>query len=782
MKISTRLYLSTAIATVLISVVIVLVFQYSQKITLALQKVETANRFVKQTTNLIIVLDEYLTFGYERNEQQFEKIVISLGDLVGKLPVEDVSHVYADLQEIKSSFSRLKKQASTQLAGQGIVAMNKVTKELRDRLSSQVRVSSHKILSRAFKLSQYANRDIQSINQKTSFSVLSMAIILVLFLVVSAILMIRSISKPLQALMKEVGDIERGENQGIINLDSNVLQRNKGNEIGSLAEALTRMTRQLTQSVNCLKTEVKERQQAENAVLERNADLRISQQIVASVTDLMSFVGADYFYRSVNPAYCLYHDRKAEDIIDHSVAELIGTDIFQTVIKPEIDQALSGERVQYGEWFEFSGMGRRFVNVEYSPVLDGQDSIVGVVVSVRDITERKIAEEQKEELEILLRQKFKMEAVGTMAGGIAHNFNNNLSIILGNVELSQLKTNNSEINDLLSNAKIAVMRSRDLVSQIMTYSRQGDYAKAPLQLPIIIDETLKLLGATIPSTIQLNQTLSPDSYHATINADASQIQEILLNLYGNAVHAMDEEGELNISLDVVELTNSDLPDLDQNKPGHYAKISIQDNGCGMLAETQEKIFDPFFTTKELYEGTGMGLATVQGIINQHDGLIRVISIHGEGTTFELYFPVIEQSKNVEPTPINADLPKGTEKILFVDDDEMLAKLGEMMLCEMGYQVTMMTESQEALKLFAANADHFDLVITDQTMPQLTGKELIQKLKQIRPDIQTIICTGFSSKVDKEKAKKLGADAFMMKPLDLPVLLQTIRQVLDREKE
>ncbi len=300
----------------------------------------------------------------------------------------------------------------------------------------------------------------------------------------------------------------------------------------------------------------------------------------------------------------------------------------------------------------------------------------------------------------------------------------------------------------------------------------------PLQLPLIIDETLKLLGSTIPSTIQLNQTISPDSYHATINADASQIQEILLNLYNNAVHAMDEKGELNIILDVVELTNKDIPTPDHHKPGRYAKITIQDTGCGMTAEVQEKIFDPFFTTKEMYEGTGMGLSTVQGIINQHDGLIKVISTLGEGTTFELYFPIIEKTQTAQPTPVKADTPHGSERILFVDDDEMLAKLGELLLTEIGYQVTTMTDSSEALKLFAANPDYFDLVITDQTMPDLTGKELIQELLKIKPDLPTILCTGYSSKVSEEEARELGASAFMMKPLDLQELAQTVRRVLD----
>jgi|LGOV01.1.fsa_nt_gb PAS domain S-box-containing protein len=410
------------------------------------------------------------------------------------------------------------------------------------------------------------------------------------------------------------------------------------------------------------------------------------------------------------------------------------------------------------------------------------DNRTYILSTVRDITERKQAEQDRLELETQLRQKYKMEAVGTMAGGIAHNFNNNLSIILGNVELSQLKVNNPEINGLLNNAKIAIMRSRDLVRQIMTYSRKESQAKASLQLALIIDETMKLLGATIPSTIQLNQSISPESYHTKINADASQIQEILLNLYNNAVHAMDEKGDLNIILDVVKLTDKDFPNLDQNKSSRYAKISIQDSGCGMSAETQENIFDPFFTTKEMYEGTGMGLSTVQGIVTQHDGLIKVNSTLGEGTTFDLYFPIIEQSKTVEPTSIKADMPKGSEKVLFVDDDEMVAKVGEMMLSEMGYQVVTMTESTEALKLFTANPDHFDMVITDQTMPDLTGKDLIQELKKIRPDLRTILCTGFSSKIDEDQARQQGIDAFCMKPLALPGLLQTVRRVLDGENE
>ena len=412
---------------------------------------------------------------------------------------------------------------------------------------------------------------------------------------------------------------------------------------------------------------------------------------------------------------------------------------------------------------------------------DKNGAVVGGIGFTQDITEQKQAEERHRELEEQLRQKHKMEAVGYMAGGMAHNFNNNLGIILGNVELSQLKVQDPTVQGFLKNAKTAVHRSRDLVSQIITYSRKGIQNKSPIQLLTIIDETITLLRSTLPTTVNLQKIISPDCGSDSINADASQIQEILLNLFNNAVQAMDEKGEILISLEPVELSQAEIPVQYDGIPGKYAKLSVQDSGCGMPAEMLDKIFDPFFTTKELHEGTGMGLATVQGIVAQHGGIIKVNSIPDQGTVFNLYFPIVEETAT-EPTPINEDMPKGTERILFVDDDEMLVELGRLILTEMGYQVVTMTESTEALKLFTANPNHFDLVITDQTMPDLTGKDLLQELKKIRPDLRTILCTGFSSKIDEDRAKQQGIDAFCMKPFDLPEMLQTVRRVLDGDKE
>jgi PAS domain S-box-containing protein len=389
-----------------------------------------------------------------------------------------------------------------------------------------------------------------------------------------------------------------------------------------------------------------------------------------------------------------------------------------------------------------------------------------------DITERL-------NLEAQLRQKSKMEAVGVMAGGMAHNFNNNLSIILGNLELSKLKLPpQSEVGEFLDNAKIATVRSRDLVKQVMTYSRTEDPLQEPLQLSLLLEETISLLNSTIPTSVELQKLVSPDCAQGFIQADASQIQECLLNLCNNAVHAMNEKGELILRLERVELEQKDIPARYDCSPGAYLCLSVQDSGSGIPAEIQEKIFDPFFTTKALHEGTGMGLSTVQGIVEQHHGMIIVESGSEKKTSFCLCFPVVEPIQKEALAANGTVLQGGGERILVVDDDEMIADLHEQMLSEMGYQVTIETDSVEALRLFSANVDGYDLVMTDQTMPELTGVELIQKIKMLRSEIPTILCTGYSSKVDEESARYAGISAFMMKPVDLPELLQTIRRVLD----
>lgn len=402
-----------------------------------------------------------------------------------------------------------------------------------------------------------------------------------------------------------------------------------------------------------------------------------------------------------------------------------------------------------------------------------------MLASFIDISARKEAETKRQELELELRQKFKMEALGVMAGGMAHNFNNNMSIILGNIELAQMKLSQADtIYSLLDDAKTALLRSRELVKQILTYSRQQQTENKPLHLAPLVDETMKLLRSTIPSTIEMQHQIAPQAAEALIEADPTRIQEALINLCTNAAHAMEEKGKLSVILDQLELQAEEIPAQYQCRPGQFLCIKVQDNGCGISPENIEKIFDPFFTTKEVGEGTGMGLSTVRGIVEQHQGLIKVQSTINEGTEFQLCFPTVASDQTATESPENL-LLRGSERILIVDDDELVIDVAQAMLLELGYRVTSLSDSPKALELVQSDPEAFDLVITDQTMPGLSGIELATQIKQIRPDLPIIILSGYSSKLKEEDLADLDVSAYFSKPLDIRELSQAVRQSLDR---
>ena len=386
-----------------------------------------------------------------------------------------------------------------------------------------------------------------------------------------------------------------------------------------------------------------------------------------------------------------------------------------------------------------------------------------------DVTEHRQIERQ-------YTQSQKMDALGTMVGGIAHNFNNNLAIILGNLELVKHKTDSdSKIGKYITNAHIATLRSTELVSNIMAYSHQGTYERRTIRVMQVIDETLKLVKVTMPTSIELQCLATTDVLGATIRANSNRLQEILINLINNAIHAMEEKGILTVSLNKVVRDGTDGPP----HLGSFACISVQDTGCGMDTDTLNKIFDPFYTTKEVDKGTGLGLSTVKGIVEQHGGQIMVESAPGHGTKFELFFPLVELVES-EQTKGDMGLLPGTEKILYVDDDVLLAETVEMMLSAMGYQVTAETSSVYALERIKQDPTSFDLVITDQTMPRLTGLELTWELKKICPELPVILFTGYNSVISKGDADQLGIKTILRKPLVLSEFLKAIRKVLDGE--
>ncbi len=385
------------------------------------------------------------------------------------------------------------------------------------------------------------------------------------------------------------------------------------------------------------------------------------------------------------------------------------------------------------------------------------------------ITERK-------RLEAQLRQAQKMEAIGTLAGGIAHDFNNILTAILGYTELA--------LNDIrqdraawryLQEVRKAGQRAKTLVQQILTFSRRTEQARTPVQLPRLVEEALTLLRASLPSTIAIRHHISQDA--GTVLADPTQLQQVLLNLCANAEYAMRETGGLlEIRLQPVEVDEQVTAQHPELPAGPYVRITVTDTGHGMTPDVVERIFEPFFTTKRPGEGTGMGLALVHGIVASHGGVVTVASVVGQGTTFTVYLPRTADSARDEAAP-EGDLPTGAERVLFVDDEESLVGLGQEILMLLGYDVVVCTSSVEALDVFRMAPQRFDLVITDQTMPHMTGEELALELRRLRSDIPIILCTGFSHIIHAERAQELGIDAFLMKPLAMQELARVIQQVL-----
>jgi len=414
-----------------------------------------------------------------------------------------------------------------------------------------------------------------------------------------------------------------------------------------------------------------------------------------------------------------------------------------------------------------------------APIFDMENNLMGVVIVFHETTAQKKAEAEKRKLEAQLRQALKMEAIGTLAGGIAHDFNNILAMIIGNADMArddiphgnQAKHN---IDEILK----ASNRAKELVRQILSFSRQEKSEKQPHSLPDLVAESMKSLHTTIPASVR--QVINIDNTPGrdiVIVADHTQIHQLLLNLCVNAVQAMGEKGCLEVGVEKQTLQSRENIGSALLKPGVYGLLYVADNGPGIKPGHINRIFDPFFTTKEVGEGTGMGLSVVHGIVEDHGGGIRVETSPETGTTFRIYFPLTEQKAENEPVEIET-FPKGDEHILLVDDEPMLIDVGRKMLKKQGYMVTTMTDSLEALALINERPSRFDLVITDQTMPNLTGAELAERVVKLNPALPIILCSGYSSRIDKEKAEQIGISAFVSKPLKRTELLRLIRRLLD----
>ena len=412
-------------------------------------------------------------------------------------------------------------------------------------------------------------------------------------------------------------------------------------------------------------------------------------------------------------------------------------------------------------------------SLEFYRMLRDQNAILEKKIEERT---RALAHSERQ-----LQQVMKLQAIGTLAGGIAHDFNNILFPIVGYTELTMDDIpKDSQARKNLEEILKATNRAKELVKQILTFSRQSCQERKPLKVQFLIKEALKLLRATIPSTIEFDIRI--DESCGPINGDPTQIHQVIMNLCTNAYHAMQQTGgKLEVELKEVDISYEKSMERVGMKVGPHLQLTVKDSGCGMDPGVMDRIFEPYYTTKEQGKGTGLGLSVIHGIIKNHGGDICVSSQPGKGTTFTVYLPIIDEIELETEEIKTSPTAKGHEHILLIDDEEQIIDIERQILERLGYKVTSKTDSEEALMEFATLPERYDLVITDMTMPKLTGEQLARKLMEIKPDIPVILCTGFNETITEEKALAMGIDKFVMKPVVKDELASTIRAVLDNPK-
>ncbi|MBW2605193.1 MAG: PAS domain S-box protein [Deltaproteobacteria bacterium] len=513
--------------------------------------------------------------------------------------------------------------------------------------------------------------------------------------------------------------------------------------------------------------DITERKQTEKALRESESKFRnlfdLSPQAIA-LTEIKSGKLVD-----VNHKLC--------ELTKYAKEEILGLNTTETGFYRETDRSRFLKELQSSG--EVNGFEMDF-KVKDNSVLHTlmfariiQIAGVSFIMTIfHNVTEQK-------RLEAQLQQAHKMESIGTLAGGIAHDFNNILGIIIGNAELALDNVpegNPAHVN--LEEIRTAGSRAKDVIRQLLSFARKTELEKKPTNIAPIIQESGRLLRSSIPTSINIRQNITKDV--DTILADPTQINQILINLCTNADHAMPDGGMIEITLKNVKLDENSTAQYPGLHPGRYVNLTVTDKGHGISQEYIDRIFDPYFTTKDVGKGAGMGLAVVHGIVKEHNGIITVESELGKGTAFGIFFPAIKKEAVVE-TQTDEILPIGDERILFVDDEDSLVKMGRQRLERLGYKVEATTSPIEALELFRSKPDRFDLIITDMTMPLMTGDKLIKEILNVRSDIPAILCTGFSEKIDEKKAKTLGAAGYIEKPFYQHNLAFKIRSALDKKK-
>ena len=577
--------------------------------------------------------------------------------------------------------------------------------------------------------------------------------VILFFAIITAYFLARSISKPIIALAQATSVISDGDR-------SQRIEVNSKDEIGLLSHSFNKM-------IDSIDT-------AESALIASNDSfLTVLDSIDATiyVADMETYeiifinkfmkesFGADFVGQK-----CYTSFRGLDSPCAHCTNHQLLDDLGQ----PSGPVIWEDRNPVNGKWYMNHDRAIRWI--------DGR--MVHIQVAT-DITNLKAMEDERKLVEEKLRQKHKMEAVGTLAGGIAHDFNNVLSILMGNAEIALDELPDKHpARESLQDIFQATARARDLVYQLMSFSRNTEPGRIILALKSSLLETIRLLRATLPTTVQIEVDIEDELY--SIKADPTQIHQIVINLCTNAAHAMEKDGGLlQLKLSNFQLDEKMAVAFHDLQPGKYVQLLVSDTGEGVAESVKDRVFDPYFTTKETGKGSGMGLSVVHGIVKSHHGEITLDSTPGKGTTITVYFPAALDTQQQEIEPANRPAPlRGSEKILLVDDELTILATIRKILQRLGYEVTSCSDPREALQLVNGGVDHFDLVITDMTMPGLSGDRLIKKIHQIQPQLPAIICTGYSERMDAEKARLINASAFLEKPILKDDLAATIREILD----
>ncbi len=636
------------------------------------------------------------------------------------------------------------------------------------------------------------------------------------------VVIVGNIVRPIQRLAGVARKIEEGD------LEQHADEEG-GDEISELGRAFNRMTAYLRKSFESLTSEVSERKVAQRALqweLNINKSLATLSSALLNTTEISEIAtlvlakareltGSQHGYVSTL-------DEHTKENVCHTLTEMMrgdqcavtGTD--RKIAFPPTDDntyaALWGHALNSKEPFytndprsfpASTGVPHGHVKVERflsTPVLL-EDELVGQIAlanSARDYVAKDLeviqrlselyaiaisryrSRLEREKLMTDLRQAQKMEAIGTLAGGVAHDFNNLLTPIVGYSELALATMDkDNDLHRTFEEIHRASNRAKELVQQILTFSRQREHEMVALNLQPVIKESLKLLRSSLPSTITINENISKQC--GSVFSDLTQIHQVVMNLCTNSYHAMEEKGgTLTVSLDEVAITPDGEIGASDWRPGQYVCLAVEDTGQGMDQDVVDRVFEPYFTTKAQGKGTGMGLALVHGIIKSHKGYVTVESLPGQGTTFKVYLPVtkIEDAVFVEDDVVAPERAQGSETILLVDDEEQIVVMMQEMLEYLGYRVIAATDSHVAWEIFQERFKDIDVVVTDQTMPGLTGDTLARMILGLRPDVPILICTGYSETMNEKRAKAIGIKGYLMKPVVVKEMAQSIRQVLD----